>query len=162
MSPDETVRGGEHCVPCPTWNFTCRNTFPKFSGDSIHKGLTLSYSKINAVLCPQRVSLPLKEITRYMFSEGKAAYPVGCDSLLQIKMVILRIFLNLNSLTILTVWRTSNLKESVPNGHYYLQQAVTPDTWHFWGLISRPILDLGLFQAIVPQATGRTLYWIQV
>ncbi len=40
-------------------------------------GLALSYSsKINAVLCPQRVSWPLKERC-YVFSEFNAAHPVG-------------------------------------------------------------------------------------
>jgi hypothetical protein len=54
--------------------------------------LTLSYSsKINAVLYPQRVSLLLKKL-RDMSSKGYAAYPVGYNSPLKIKMAIWRPF----------------------------------------------------------------------
>jgi hypothetical protein len=54
--------------------------------------LTISYfSKINTVLCPQMIYLPLKK-RRDMFSEGNVAHPVGCYSQLQIVMAGWRTF----------------------------------------------------------------------
>jgi len=60
--------------------------------------LTLSYSsKINAILYPQGVSLPLKKTPRSLCS-------LPCNGCLA----------------------PSNLKKA-PNGHFYMQRAVTPD-----------------------------------
>ena len=53
------------------------------------RALTLSYSsKIIIYLYPQRVSLQCRD----MLSEGYGAHPVGCDSHLQIVMVVWRAF----------------------------------------------------------------------
>jgi hypothetical protein len=50
--------------------------------------LTLSYaSELNAVLFPQRVTLPLNKC-RDMSSDCYAAHPVGYNSPLQIKMAV--------------------------------------------------------------------------
>jgi hypothetical protein len=51
--------------------------------------LTLSFSsQINAVLCPQRVSLPLKKKNSKVACSQRAIQPIGCDSPLQIVMAV--------------------------------------------------------------------------
>jgi hypothetical protein len=70
-----------------------------------------------------------------MFSEGNAAHPVGSDSPLQIVIAVWRTFLYLNLLGQVSLPSADNngclarfkLEKSAPNGHYYLQRAVTPN-----------------------------------
>jgi hypothetical protein len=68
-----------------------------------------------------------------MFLEGNVAHPVRCDSPLQIKMAVWRTFFEFElaglgvtaRCRVMAVWCALNLKK-VPNGHYFLQRAVTP------------------------------------
>ena len=68
---------------------------------------------------------PLKKLPD-MLSEGNVALSVGCDSPLQIVMAVWRPFC-LNSNFLGRVWQPSADNNGAPNGHYYLQRAVTPD-----------------------------------
>jgi hypothetical protein len=71
----------------------------------------------------------------HMSSPGCAANPVGYNSSLQIKMAIWRDVLNLNLQY--QVWEPApdyngcfarfKCLKSMPNGHYFLQRAATPD-----------------------------------
>ncbi len=109
-----------------------------------------------------------------MLSEDNAAHPVGCVSALQIEMTVWRPFcLSTNFLG--RVWQPSDDNNGAPKSQYYLQRAVTPDQITqqnslqragaekaekaLWGLISRPILDLGFFlKSMSPQDKGRQLW----
>ncbi len=71
----------------------------------------------NTVLCSQRAvgcASPLQIVVMAVQRTFLKVLPsrVGCDSPL---------------LAIMTVWHASDSKKSVPNGHYYLQRAVTHD-----------------------------------
>jgi hypothetical protein len=59
-----------------------------------------------------------------MFSEGNAALPVWCDSPLQIVMAVWRTLFEFKLLG--RVLQPSADNNGAPNGHYYLQRAVTP------------------------------------
>ncbi len=132
--------------------------------------LLFNSSKIKGYLYNQRVLHPWKKRPD-MLSEGNATHPFGCDSPLQIVMAVWRPFC-LNSNFLGRVWQPSAANNGAPKGHYYLQRAVTPTRSlsrivcrvqeaekELWGLIYRPILDVGFFKnPMSPQDTGKQLW----